>query len=110
MRNADPATAVGRVFSPQYLVWLVAVMACALTVAPAALRWPAGLLAVTIVLAHLVYPAFYYDYMGVQGWAVLLGLLRNLCLLAAGLGAVRAAWGFQRPAVDQRVKTVGHPS
>ena len=75
-------------------------MACALAVAPSALRWPAGLLAVSVALAHLVYPAFYYDYLGVQGWAVVLGLIRNLCLLAAGLGAVRVAWRYQ--AVPER--------
>jgi hypothetical protein len=86
--------AVGRVFSPQYLVWLVAPMAVALTVAPRAMRWPAGLLAASIALAHIVYPVFYNDYVLVRGWGVALGVGRNLCLLAAGLLAARASWRF----------------
>jgi hypothetical protein len=88
-------TAVGRVFSPQYLVWLVAPMAAGLAIAPRALRWAAALLTVSIALAHLVYPVWFYDYLDVQGWAVGIGFARNLALLGAGLLAVRVAWRFQ---------------
>ncbi len=88
-------TAVGRVFSPQYLVWLVAPMAAGLAIAPRALRWSAALLAVAIALAHLVFPVLFYDYLGVQGGAVTVGFVRNLALLGSGLLAVRVAWRFE---------------
>lgn len=97
-------TAVGRVFSPQYLVWLAAVIAVALTVAPRAMRWPALLFGVAAALAHLVYPVFFYDYLDVRGWAVGLGATRNVALLASGLLTVRAAWQYrplQLPAVEE---------
>jgi hypothetical protein len=88
-------TAVGRVFSPQYLVWLVAAMAAGLAIAPRALRWAALLLALTNLLAHLIYPVWFYDYLAVKGWAVGVGTARNLALLGAGLLAVRAAWRYE---------------
>ena len=60
--------AVGRVFSPQYLVWLVAPMAIALTVAPRALRWPGDpARRRRSLLAHVVYPWAYNDYVAVRG-------------------------------------------
>ena len=83
---------VGRVFSPQYLVWLVAPLAAALTVAPRAMRWPALLLGAAVVLAHVVYPVLYDDYVTAQVGAVLIGVARNLAIVAAGLLAARAAW------------------
>ena len=86
--------AVGRVFSPQYLVWLVAPVAVALAVAPRAMRAPAVLLGASIALAHVVYPVFYDDYVLVRGWGVGFGVARNLCLLAAGLLAARASWRY----------------
>ena len=92
-------TAVGRVFSPQYLVWLVAPIAAGLAIAPRPLRWSAVLLAISIALAHLVYPVWFFDYMAVKGWAVAVGFARNLALLGAGLLAVRVAWRYQ-PAPD----------
>jgi hypothetical protein len=97
-------TAVGRVFSPQYLVWLVAVMAAALAVAPRALRWAALLLTVAVGLAHLVYPVWFSDYLNVEGWAVGVGVVRNLAMLGAGLLTVRVAWRYGRsglPALEQ---------
>jgi hypothetical protein len=96
-------TAVGRVFSPQYLIWLVAPLAAGLAIAPRLLRWPALLLGAAMGLAHFVYPVVFYDYLDVTWWAVLLGVLRNVALLAAGLLAVRAAWQYssQLPAVEE---------
>lgn len=97
-------TAVGRVFSPQYLVWLVAPMAVALTVAPRAMRWPAILFGCSVALAHLVYPVLFFDYLAVEGLAVAAGVGRNLLLVAAGVLGVRAAWRYEPselPAVEE---------
>ncbi len=99
-------TAVGRVFSPQYLVWLVAPVAAALTIAPVAMRWAAAAFVAACALAHVVYPVAFYDYLAVEGWAVGLGTARNLLLLVAGLLAARVAWRFpgsaapEEPAAD----------
>jgi hypothetical protein len=90
-------TAVGRVFSPQYLVWLVAVMAAGLSVAPQLLRAPAILLAVAVVLAHAVYPVAFYHYLELDAWALLLGAARGVALLGAGLLAAAAAWRYRPP-------------
>jgi len=90
-------TGVGRVFSPQYLIWLAAPMAAGLAIAPRALRWSAVLLVLTAGLAHLVYPVLFYDYLDGQGWAVGVGFARNVALLGAGLLAVRAAWRYRSP-------------
>jgi len=97
-------TAVGRVFSPQYLVWLVAPMAAALAVDPRRLRWAALSLALAVALAHAVYPVWFYDYLAVEGWAVTLGVVRNLALLVSGLLAARAAWTYRSrlPAIEQQ--------
>jgi hypothetical protein len=103
--------AVGRVFSPQYLVWLVAPMAAALSVAPRPLRWSAGFLALSIALAHLVYPVLFYDYLAGAGWAVAAGLTRNLALLGSGLLAARVAWRWSAtPIEDDEPERLASPT
>ncbi len=96
-------TAVGRVFSPQYLLWSVAPVAIGLAIAPQLLRASAILLGVSIGLAHLVYPVLFYDYLAARPWAVSAGVARNLALLGAGLLAIRAAgaYGSGLPAVEE---------
>jgi len=97
--------AVGRVFSPQYLVWLLAGMAAGLAVAPRLLRWPAVLLAGSVVASHVFYPSMFFGYWALEGQAVVVATLRSLLLLAAGLLAVRAAWRYRPsgtvPAVEE---------
>lgn len=90
-------TAVGRVFSPQYLIWLVPAVAAGLAIAPRAMRWSAVLFGVAAGLAHFIYPVVFFDYLAVEWWAVSLGLIRNLALLGAGLVAVNAAWRYRPP-------------
>ena len=85
-------TAVGRVLSPQYLVWLIALLAVGLSVAPRALRWAGIWMTVAVALTHLEYPVFFFDLMSRQAEAEALLLARNLALLASGLLAARASW------------------
>ena len=87
--------AVGRVFSPQYLVWVVAPLAVAVTVAPGRLRWSVAALAVAVVLAHVLYPVFFADYLDARPGAVVAGLARNIAVLASGVLAARAAWRYR---------------
>ncbi len=95
--------AVGRVFSPQYVVWLVAPLAVALGIAPRALRWSAACLAGAVVLTHAVYPIWFFDYFALRWWALAAADLRNVLLVVAGLLAARAAWRFRSdaPAVEE---------
>jgi hypothetical protein len=77
----------GRVVSPQYFVWLIALAAVALTLAPRASFVPTALLSAAVVLAHLLYPIFFYDYFTEAGYVVALLLTRNLLVLATGITA-----------------------
>ena len=71
---------LGKVFSPQYVIWL----------APfAALAWVwgrravAGLVAAAIVLTQVEFPSRYFDLINVKHDVVLIVAARNLLLLAA---------------------------
>ncbi|MEY2420220.1 MAG: hypothetical protein QOI95_287 [Acidimicrobiaceae bacterium] len=97
-------TAVGRVFSPQYLVWLVAPMAAGLAFAPRLLRGAALALAGSVLLSGIFYPAMYFKYFNLEGDALAVALGRNVLLLVAGVLGVRAAWrypGSGLPAVEE---------
>jgi hypothetical protein len=75
--------ATGRVFSPQYYVWLAGIFAIALLNPASRLRVPAGLIVVSAIAAQFVYPLK-------TGWSdlatapVIIQLLR-LGLVAAAL-------------------------
>ena len=97
--------AVGRVFSPQYLVWVVAPIAVAVTVAPGRLRWSVASLAVAVVLAHALYPVFFDEYLDGQPAAVVAGVARNLAVLASGVLAARAAWRYGAAATAPNLRT-----
>jgi hypothetical protein len=88
-------TAVGRVLSPQYLVWLVALQAIGLCVAPRALAWSAAWLALAVGLTHLEYPVYFGDLMNRHAEAEYLLLARNLAILVSGLLAARVSWRYR---------------
>jgi hypothetical protein len=80
----------GRVLSPQYFVWLIALAAVALSLAPRAMYLPAALLTAAVATAHVLYPIFFYDYFTEAGYVVVLLLARNLLVLASGVVALQA--------------------
>jgi hypothetical protein len=92
--------ALGKVFSPQYVIWL----------APfAALAWVwgervvAGLTAAAIVLTHVEFPSRYFDLINEKTGVILVVAARNALLLAA-FGALLVA--LTRPA---RAPARSHP-
>ncbi len=107
---AGLATAVayavlGKVLSPQYLIWVVPLGALALAWREYAL---AAASAAAIVLTQLEFPARYFDVVDREPWALALVSVRNLVLLAVlGLAfralrrpepaAARSTWPGRRP-------------
>jgi hypothetical protein len=89
------ALAFGKVLSPQFVVWLVPLMA----LAAAHRMWPlvassAGALLLTLV----EFPPLYREYTQKDPLAVLVVGLRNLLLLACLALVVRALAGAREPA------------
>jgi hypothetical protein len=78
----------GRVLSPQYLIWLVALAAGA-AAAHVVERRTMAVLLTAILLTHIEFPFRFFDLL--SGEPVSLGVLtvRNVCLIALALFAVR---------------------
>lgn len=92
-----------RVFSPQFVVWLLAAAAAALTVTPGLWRWLLPALAAVVVLTVLEYPlGFDLLRQGVT-WPALVLVGRNLAVSAIGVGCT--LW-WLRPAGDPRPSKV----
>jgi len=72
--------ALGKVFSPQYVIWLAPFAALAWAWG---LRLVAGLVAAAIVLTHVEFPSRYFDLINQQGDVILVVAARNALLLAA---------------------------
>jgi len=89
--------ATTRVFSPQFVVWLLAAGAAALTVTAGAWRWLGPALAAVVALTVLEYPlGFDLLRQGVT-WPAMALFARNVVVLGIGV-ACAARW--VRPAVD----------
>jgi uncharacterized membrane protein len=88
--------AVGRVFSPQYLIWLIVPLA----VIKARGRWPVHLLvfAASILLTGLYYPKFYVDYYELRQplWIAVV-LLRNVVLIGLTVHLIRGLAAHDHP-------------
>lgn len=92
-----------KVFSPQYMAWLLPVAALVVGVAARSVpRWWAPLLVCLAFLTQLSYPTTYgWLYPGSADWHFLLGTLlmagRNLGLVALTVSACRCAWRASAP-------------
>jgi hypothetical protein len=95
---------MGRVYSPQYVLWLIALGAVAMAVTPRLAGPAVGVLAVTTLLAHLEFPVWYWDALFYQTDSALVVLAARdlLTVLVGGL----ALWAWRRagktavPALD----------
>jgi hypothetical protein len=97
--------ALGKVLSPQYLLWLVPLGALAFAWRMHAL---AGALAGAAVLTQLEFPARYFDLVAGEPLPVALVALRNIALLAAlGLALRELARGRQQHLLDGERAPVG---
>jgi uncharacterized membrane protein len=80
----------GKVFSPQYLIWVFALLAAALCRPGSPLRTPAVLVAVAAAFGQVVYPVYYLDLVLGGGSVVVACLVaRNALVLAAAVLAYR---------------------
>ncbi len=94
--------ATNKVFSPQYVMWLVPVAAAAIALGGRRVPgWWAPTLVLTAFLTQLSYPTTYgWLYSGSTGWTFLLGtvvmLTRNALVVALAVSMCRAAWTATR--------------
>lgn len=77
-------TGVGRVYSPQYTVWLLGVGVAALCLAGRRVRSSAVALVVVVALTAWIFPPLFSPILGNELWAVLVLLARNLLTLVVG--------------------------
>jgi hypothetical protein len=92
LASAVAFAVLGRVLSPQYLIWVVPLGALALAWREHALT---AAVALAAVLTQVEFPARYFDVVDREPWALVLVGARNLVLLAVLALALRA---LSRPA------------
>ena len=92
---------LGRVYSPQYLLWLIALGAVAVAMAPRLAAPAVGVLAVTTVLAHLEFPVWFWNALFYKEDAALVVLFARdvLTVVIGGL----AMWAWKRAPEEQIV-------
>lgn len=95
-----------RVLSPQYLIWLLGLVALVFTEnAPTRratlLARPAALVFCCVLVTQIEFPLLFGEVMGGQFWGTMLVAVRNLVLVLACVLALRALWnsGPADPAV-----------
>jgi hypothetical protein len=94
---------VGRVYSPQYVLWLIALGAIAMATVPRLAAPALAVLAVTTLLAHLEFPVWFWDALFYKKDAALVVLLvRDVLTLVVG---VLAVWAWKRAAKEPIVLT-----
>jgi hypothetical protein len=90
---------LGTVFSPQFVLWMLALAAAASCALSSPVRIPALLLIPVAVLTQLLYPFQYKHLIVADGLGLLLLALRNGLVLALALSALLLVW---RRAKDSR--------
>lgn len=75
----------GRVFSPQFMVWLVAAAAVLFAVLPRVALWAGPLLAVIVVLTAVGYPLGFDLLRDGERWPALVLVYRNIAVIVFGL-------------------------
>ena len=95
---------VGRVYSPQYVIWLIALGAIAMALAPRAAAPAVAVLAVTTVLAHLEFPVWFWDLLFYdKGGALIVLVVRDVLTLVVGLLAL---WAWRSRSLRTPATTV----
>jgi hypothetical protein len=92
---------VDRVYSPQYLVWVIALSAIAMALTPRLAAPAVAVLAVTTVLSHLEFPVWFWDLLFYdKGGALVVLVARDvLTLVVGGL----ALWAWRRAGREEIV-------
>jgi hypothetical protein len=83
---------VDRVYSPQYLVWIIALGAIAMALAPRLAAPAVAVLAITTLLSHLEFPVWFWDLLFYdKGGALAVLIVRDVLTLVVG-GLALWAW------------------
>lgn len=91
--------AFGKVYSPQYLMWLVALAAVAMAIAPRLATPATVVLAGTCLLAHLLFPIWFWDLISYdKGGAVIALAIRNTLTVIVGILGLWGWWAYGRRA------------
>ena len=84
----------GSVFSPQYLLWVIALGSAAFALAPRAAAPSVVVLGIAVGLAHLEFPLWFWDLLFYDKGGALIDLAaRDVLVIVAGLLAL---WGWRR--------------
>jgi hypothetical protein len=85
---------LGSVYSPQYLLWIIALGSAAFALNPRAAAPAMGALFVTVTLAHLEFPGWFWDLLFFDKGGALLDLVvRDIFTVTVGLLAI---WAWYR--------------
>lgn len=101
--------AAGPVLSPQYVVWLLAVGALAVTATPRAAWWLAPLLSLVTVLTVAGYPFGFDQLRAGATWPAAALVLRNVSVIVVGVGCLACWTGVGRTARRSVARPVSVP-
>jgi hypothetical protein len=100
----------GSVYSPQYLLWVIALGSAALALQPRAAAPAMAVLGVAVGLAHIEFPLWFWDLLFFdKGGALIVLTVRDVLTVVAG---VLALWGWRRsrPVPAREAPASGRPA